>query len=132
MDKTNVMAEFIIVGDHFPIDEISNRLALEPTGYYLKGEKVREGIERAETCWFISTGYEESLDINDQLNKLINLIEEKECDLLAMQSEYELEYKFCVVIRVEQNEKPAIYLTQEVISFTNSLKAWFDFDLYIF
>ena len=132
MDKTTVMAEFIIYGEHFPIEDVSKRLALEPTGYHVKGEKIREKVERIETFWFINTDYEESVDINDQLNQLIELLKEKENELLTMQSEFAVEYKFCIVIRVEKNEKPAMYLTQEVIAFISSIKAWVDFDLYIF
>ena len=69
MDKTKVMAYFSAFGDEFPLEEVTNILAIEPTETYKKGDiiertnnpnlvstsnKIRR---RKETDWTLSTGY---------------------------------------------------------------------------
>lgn len=133
MDKTSIMVEFIITGDQFPPNVITEMLSIEPTGCYMKGEKVKnKGRERKETCWYISTGYEDSLDINNQLKKIMNLIGNQKQMLLELKNKYDLDYMFSIVIRVEQNQTPAINLKSETIEFASDINAEFDLDLYIF
>lgn len=133
MDETNILVEFIIIGEEFPIDKISEQLSIKPTEYYNKGDKVNNrDIRRKETSWSISSGYEVSLDINNQLEKIVSLIKPKTDILKELKEQYQLEYKFCIVIRVEENQAPAIYLERDVIEFANDIKADFDFDLYIY
>ncbi|WP_374018198.1 DUF4279 domain-containing protein [Paenibacillus thiaminolyticus] len=132
-DLTNIMAEFVIVGEEFPIGEITKRLVIEPSEFYSKGDKVKNrNIYRKETSWSISTGYEPSLDINTQLSKLIISLENKKQDLIDLKQTYKLDYKFCIVVRIEQNQSPSIYLDNNTISFANEIQAEFDIDLYIF
>lgn len=133
MKKTTVMVEFAIFGDDFSPDAVTEKLSTKPTQCWMKGEPIRDTvIVRKETNWSISTGYEESWDINDQLKKLVEFMETKRSDLKELKRIYNLEYKFFIVINVENNEKPAIYLENDMIEFANDIKAWFDFDLYIF
>ncbi|WP_051272153.1 DUF4279 domain-containing protein [Shimazuella kribbensis] len=133
MKKTTVMVEFAIFGDDFSPDAVTEKLSTKPTKCWMKGESIRDmAIVRKETNWSISTGYEESWDINDQLKKLVELLENKRSDLKELKRIYNLEYKFFIVINVENNEKPAIYLENDMIEFANDIKAWFDFDLCIF
>jgi len=132
LDETNIMVEFNIVGDYFEIDLISEKLMIEPAEYYNKGDKVGDkDKKRKETCWSINTGYEASLDINNQLEKIVSLIEPKRNELKKVKELYQLDYHFCIVIRVENNQSPAIYLEKEAIEFANDIGADFDFDLYI-
>ncbi|WP_449622910.1 DUF4279 domain-containing protein [Robertmurraya sp. Marseille-Q9965] len=132
MNKTNILAEFNIIGDEYDIEVISEQLGIEPTNYYKKGDKIlNKEIQRKETCWSISSGYQISLDINDQLEKILSIIKPKRKILNKLREQYKLDYKFIIVIRVEENQSPAIYLENEVIEFANNIKADFDFDLYI-
>lgn len=133
LDSTNIMAEFVIVGEDFPNSEITRRLGIEPSEFYLKGDKVKNrNIYRKETSWSISTGYEPSLDINTQLSKLLSIIENKKQDLIHLKQTYKLDYKFCIVLRIEQNQSPSVYLDNNTIAFANDIQAEFDIDLYIF
>lgn len=132
MNKTNILVEFNIIGDDYDIGLISEQLDIKPTEYYKKGDKIgNKEIKRKETCWTISSGYEISLDINNQLEKILSLIKPKRNILNKLREQFQLDYKFIIVIRVEGNQSPAIYLEQEVIEFANDIKADFDFDLYI-
>lgn len=132
MNETNILVEFNIIGDDFDIGLISEQLDIKPTDYYKKGDKIRnKEIKRKETCWTISSGYEVSLDINNQLEKVLCIIKPKRNILNKLREQFQLDYKFIIVIRVEENQSPAIYLEQDVIEFANDIKADFDFDLYI-
>lgn len=46
MIKTNIMIEFCILGDDFNPKEITQKLLIEPTEYYKRGEKSIRNIEK--------------------------------------------------------------------------------------
>ncbi|OAX47550.1 DUF4279 domain-containing protein [Paenibacillus sp. AD87] len=132
MEKTNMMAEFIITGDHFEPKLVTEQIGIEPSGTYIKGEKIDDrDLYRKETCWFLETDYQESFDVNQQLNYLLNLLEPHIEKLKTLRMKHNLNFLFSFSIRVMNNESPAISIEQKAISITYDLKAEFDFDLYI-
>lgn len=139
MDVTKVMAYFSIVGDHFQPEKITEELAIQPTETYLKGDIIEKtGIttsarirRRIETDWTLSTGYQESYDINDQLLTLLNLLREKEDVLVGFKQDYELTYLFIIVIEIENNQTPAMCLQKEIIDYASTIGAEIHFDLYV-
>jgi hypothetical protein len=142
MDKTSVMAYFSIFGDDFPLDKVTQILNIEPTRSYKKGEVIVRPKNdnviittinyRKETAWKLSTGYQESTDINDQLYLLLDTLENKVSELIRIKDEYKVSFTIMIVINIENNEKPAMYLEQRFISFVHTINAGVDFDLYIF
>ncbi|QLG39537.1 DUF4279 domain-containing protein [Paenibacillus sp. E222] len=86
---------------------------------------------RKETCWFLDTDYQESFDVNQQLNYLLNLLEPHIEMLKTLRMKHNLNYLFSFSIRVMNNESPAISIAQKAISIAYDLSAEFDFDLYI-
>jgi len=132
MEKTNIMVEFCIIGEDFNPEEITKKLLIEPTEYYVKGTKNARDFERMESCWSISTGYIETLYIGEVLDMLLDKLANKKEIIIRLKEDYDLTCKFFVVINIEENMKPAIYLDKNVIEFAGSLEAEFDFDLYIF
>jgi len=133
LDSTNILVDFSVFGEDFDIKTISEKLEMEPSECYQKGERIREThLFRKETCWSISTGYEESLDVNDQLEKIMKLIKPKREILIHLMQQLNLECKFSIVINIENSQTPAVYLEREVIEFANEMKAEFDFDMYIY
>jgi len=142
LDKTSVMAYFCMYGDEFPLSKVSEILKIGPTKSYSKGDAVVRPDNgnlvstvtnyRKETAWEYSTGYQESVDISIQLDMLLEVLENKVSELKGLHEEYKVTYKFMIVIRIENNEKPAMYLDQRFINFAHAIKADVDFDLYIF
>ncbi len=125
------MIEFCIIGDEFNPQEITNKLSIEPTEYYLKGSRSSYNIERKETCWSISTGYIDTLYIGELFDILLEkLIDVKEM-IVELKKSLRLECKFFVVINIVQDNKPAIYLNKKIIEFADFVDAEIDFDLYI-
>ncbi|HFU6609580.1 DUF4279 domain-containing protein [Bacillus cereus group sp. TH43LC] len=136
------MAYFSATGDIFPLEAITEALSIEPTRTYKKGDVVArrdnpnlvstKTLYRKETNWTLSTGYQESYDINNQLYAILKSLEEKTEPLKQLKKKYDLEFLFMVVIQIENNESPAMYLQKNIIDFASSIQAEIHFDLNIY
>lgn len=85
---------------------------------------------RKETDWEISTDYQESSDVKEQLDQIIKLLKNKVTKINRLKADYDLECQFLIVIIMENGYTPAFHLDNEHIEFANSIKAEFDIDLY--
>lgn len=133
MDKTTVSAKFFLIGDIFEPLEITSILEITPTRIGKKGEKIRDGkLERKETFWELSTSEQNSYDINDQIEELTRQVIPVKEKLKEVMIKYELEGSIRIVIKIENNEKPAMYLEPEFINLISDLGFGLDFDLYIY
>jgi len=132
MDKTNIAVDFSIMGDYFNQEDISKKLSICPTRYWKKGDfNPKNKMFYKNTCWSLKTVYEESLDVNIQLNKIINMLLDKKDELINLQDKLNLEYGFIIIIRIEEQQTPAIYFETPVISFINDIHAEISIDLYL-
>lgn len=125
------MIDFSIIGDDFNPNFITEKLKLEPTEQYRKGEKNSRNFVWQETCWSISTDYVETLYVSELINRLLEKLSSRKDILIYLKRELNLEFKFFIVINIENNVKPAIYLDKRTVEFANAIEAEFDFDLYI-
>ncbi|MCU5167588.1 DUF4279 domain-containing protein, partial [Bacillus paranthracis] len=57
---------------------------------------------------------------------------EKTEPLKQLKKKYDLEFLFMVVIQIENNESPAMYLQKNIIDFASSIQAEIHFDLNIY
>ena len=78
-----------------------------------------------------SIGEEETLDINTQLKKLEDVFLPKEDILCRLKSKYNLDFSIDIVIYIENQSPPAIYLESPIIEFAANLGARFDMDTYV-
>ncbi|WP_037282842.1 DUF4279 domain-containing protein [Saccharibacillus sacchari] len=132
MERTNVKVEFSIFGEQFDPKILTQTLLITPTRTWFKGDPIRKDLVRKETCWEIATEYEESFDINDQIDKIKGLIQDQKDQIVQLIKQNNLECKFEVVINIENNIKPAMYLNKDTIKFIYDLGAEIDFDLYLY
>lgn len=133
VENTNLMVEFTILGDNLNPQEVTEILNIQPQKQWVKGDGIpRKEYKRKDSCWVISTGYEESLDINVQISKVVKLIEQKIIHLRRLKEVYNLEFIFSIVVNIENNQKPAMYFNRELLEFVNQINAEIDIDLYIF
>ncbi|MCM3666271.1 DUF4279 domain-containing protein [Mesobacillus subterraneus] len=133
MDNTRVMVYFSLYGDEFPLDYVSNKLKIEPTRSYRKGDLIPNrptAVYRKETSWDLGTEYEESFDVNEQLQKILQQLQNKSSIINELKKAYSLECKFFIVIKIEDGLAPALYLSKDIIKFASIIKAEFDIDLY--
>lgn len=142
MEKTNVKVYFSAKADEFSIEHFTNVLGIKPIRTYIKGEAIKRPPNpnvisrgthyRQYTSWELGTDYEQSYDISEQLDFVLNQLEGKEEQLNQLRENYDLAYRFTIVIQIENNEKPAMYLDRRFIHFTDSIGADVDFDLYVY
>lgn len=133
MDKTQVMVYFSLYGDEFPIDYVTDKLGIQPTNSYRKGDLIPNRstkVYRKETSWDLGTEYEESIDVNDQLQKIKQQLQNKSSNINELIKAYSLACKFFIVIKIENGETPALYLSKEFIKFASIIEAEIDIDLY--
>lgn len=133
MNTTNVKVEFSIIGDEFHPSIATEKLKIMPTEWWVKGDEIKgRSHKRVETCWELSTEYEESSDINEQLSKLILILKDKTDELIELKRTNNVDYLFGIVINIENNEKPVMYFNSAFIEFAYNIKAEFYIDLYVF
>lgn len=133
MAGTEICVEFNIIGDYFQEEEISNVLELIPSEFYRKGDAIKNRtLARKETCWTISSGFEESLDINEQIKKILYSLQNKSEELNFLKKELNLDYLLTIIINVQEENVPAMYFESNVLGFINNISAEIEVDLYIF
>ena len=140
LDKTQVMVYFSLYGDEFPIDFVSETLKIAPTKAYKKGEVIvrphnpnvisTKTLYRKETAWELSTSYQESYDVKEQMDEIVGPLKNKATIINQLKEKYKLECKIFIVIVMENGYSPSLYLDNEQIEFANSVKAEIDIDLY--
>ena len=135
MEKTQVLVYFRLAADDFPVEVVTDRLGIEPTKSFKKGDIVKKinttnNLVRKYTSWELGTGYQESLDVGDQLEQILQQIRNKVTTINELRNEFELECRFTIVIVINDGYTPALYFDNPVIEFANSIKADFDIDLY--
>lgn len=134
------MVYFSLYGDEFPIDYVTETLEIEPTKTFKKGDIIVKPFNpkvtstkihyRLETAWNLSTGYQESFDVKEQLDQILRPLKNKAALINQLKTEYELECHFTIVIIMENGYTPGLVIDYEQIEFANSIKAEFDIDLY--
>lgn len=130
--RTNVRAEFIVVGDGFNPEMVTEKLGIQPTQYWNKGDETNiPNVVKKDTCWVSSTATAESFDINNQLSQVVELLKDKRTVLQALRSNYHIEYLFMIVVEVSNNETPAIYFETEILEFASDIGAELHLDIYI-
>ncbi|NDJ59337.1 DUF4279 domain-containing protein [Enterobacteriaceae bacterium 4M9] len=133
MDKTTVMAYFSIYGDIFEPEDVTHRLGIVPTEVKVKGI-VPDGKKRPsiETSWKISTKDEESMDLNTQLSRIVELLESKVDELCDIKLSLSVNFTFSFIVKIENGEKPAMNFPPEKLKFIGDIGAEIDIDLYIY
>lgn len=135
MEQTQVMVYFSMFADEFPLEMVTKHLGIEPTDSFKNGDIIKkisptENYVRSYTRWKLSTGYQESLDVSEQMDMIIAQIGNKSAIINNLKKQFGLECRFTIVIIMNNGFTPGLYLDQSIIAFANSINADFDIDLY--
>lgn len=133
MDSTSVMVRFSIYGESFNPFVISEELGILPTETHLRGEPTKNGKNTwKDTSWSINTGYEASYDINKQIEKIMLMLECKTDKLVEIKDKFRVNMLFMVIVKIENNETPAMYFKKPFIHFLSRIDAEVGFDVYVY
>jgi hypothetical protein len=133
LNNTQVNVYFSLFGDDFPIDYVTKKLEVTPTETYKNRELIPNRstvLYKKETSWDLGTGYQVSLDVNDQLQQIVCKLQYKSSTINEIKEAYFVECKFFIVIKIEDGNTPALYLDKKVMKFASSIEAEIDIDLY--
>ncbi len=133
MERTKVKVYFSLFGDTFPLDYVTEKLGITPSNTYRKRDIIpnRSTTQfRKETTWDLGTGYQESLDVNEQLQQIITQLLNKVSIISEIKKTYSVQCKIFIVIIIEEGHTPTLYLDKDVINFASTIAAEFDRDLY--
>ncbi|STO09263.1 DUF4279 domain-containing protein [Exiguobacterium aurantiacum] len=130
--QTEVLVTFRLLADDFSIEDVTHRLGLTPTETYKRGDhSTYSAHPREYTSWSLSTGYQPSFDVNDQLQHIIAQLRGKETILDDIYDTYnDMQARFIIVIVMEGGQTPSLVFDLETIQFAHRIRAEFDIDLY--
>ncbi|HVW12287.1 MAG TPA: DUF4279 domain-containing protein [Mucilaginibacter sp.] len=136
MDKNKVDLRLIICDfDDITHDDITNLTNIKPTYIRIKGEKRNpKNVNSAVwsgNLWSMDSGLGQLVSFEDQMNKLLDMIEEKIDVFKVLSSKYYLEFA-CAVFTYKDNGEstPWIHLDRRYNRIANLLNIEFDVDLY--
>jgi hypothetical protein len=115
------------------LDEVTEKLNVTPTKTYKNGDLIPNPSTvhyRKETSWDLGIGYEDSLDVCNQLQQIVGELQNKLSTINEIKEAYSLECKFYIVIKIEKGKAPFLYFDKDIIKFASSIEAEFDVDLY--
>lgn len=130
--QTEVLVYFQLLADDFSIEDVTHRLGLTPTETFERGDKsTYSSCPRAYTSWSLSTGYQPSFDVNDQLQHIIAQLRGKETILDGIYDTYDdMQARFVIVVVIEDGQTPSLVFDLKTIQFAHQIRAEFDIDLY--
>ncbi|MCA1060313.1 DUF4279 domain-containing protein [Rossellomorea aquimaris] len=132
--NTEINVEFCLYGDELNPDDITESLELVPSLRYKKGDLIKEKgtLTRVEGCWEIETGYAPSLDINDALVKMKDILHDKKEKIIEIKRAGKLGCRWTIVIKVYEDDVPGMHFSSSMLSFiVNDLEAEMDICQYV-
>lgn len=129
---SNVNVELRIMGDNFNPDIITNELGIEAKEKWRQNEKSKNyGVIQKYDCWLYKTGYKDVYDVNDLLKDIYSIFNEKRIQIKKLIEKNNLEISLDIIIKMKNNDTPALYFDKEIIDFIHSINAKIDIDMYI-
>lgn len=127
-------AYFVLHGDDFDPDEVTQRLKLTPTKKYRKGEKGEYIPITRHSHWSYSSEQKEgAIDIDELVLQAIEKFVGKEEEILSIKEEYNLSSTLEIVLWIDMNEEtstPYIGHDLKVIDFLHKTRTKTDVDIY--
>jgi hypothetical protein len=127
-DLPKIKVSFIISGDDFNFDEVTERLNINPSKTRKKNDFPLHDF--AHSYWALDTGKDSCKAVSWQFEKIMKSLEGKESIIKQICIEHSLITTFVITIYMEDFDRPEISLTNENITFIASINAEVQFDLY--
>ena len=132
MNTTNVKACFTICSDRLDHSEITKKLKIVPSYVRHSNEILGNGRLFGHDEWGIETDYDISLDISEQLSKMMDVIVDKGIAIRKLCEKFNANNSFLVVINLENGQIPVMSLNSNFIEFAASINAEIGFDVHFY
>lgn len=129
---TKIRSELVIEGDYFDINQIEQILQIKATESWKKGEKLRSGLIRKQTSWSISTKYINTLEVDESLNALLDLIENKTDEFRLIKTLFDVDIFILIIVEIYNDEKPDLSIRERATKFAGSCNMSICFDWYMY
>ena len=127
---TKVQVYFVLKGTFDP-DTVTNTLNIKPTEQWREGQKGKSGIKKKYDSWIVSTGYVETLDSEDLVEKVYKILLPSKDLISKVIKDFSLIANFIVVAKVEDQETPSLGFENYIVKFAGEIGASFEIDLYV-
>lgn len=131
---TRIKITISIYGDLLDPEVVSKVTELNPSSFGYKGDAIpnrKEGVVRRETFWEYSSGFIESLFLDDIASLFVERFSPNEKSLMEYIEDKKLKSKIYFIIEVVNENKPSIYLDRTFIDLVVKLNGEVDIDLYL-
>lgn len=121
-----------LMGDNFDPDLLTKELSIIPSESWRKGE-LSKNLHTTKTydCWIYETGYKITDDVNDLLNIIHSVFDDKKHQIKVIANKFDLDISLDIIIKMENGDTPALYFGKNIIDFVHYLDAEIDVDMYI-
>lgn len=140
-EKTVIAISLSIFGDRFDLDELTNKISLRPSQSWNKGEIIPfvakkdvlriSPLFRKETCWEYSTGYVETLFLEEVSALFIERVGDHVPAIKESVDRNALVVKIDVVVKAFIDAIPSLVFSPELIGIANELNTGIGVDLYV-
>ena len=138
MDNSNMprikigLSLFTDIEDREMMENINRLMEIPPTSCTLKGEPRHNTKNAYYNCstWYYSTDYVYCLHLEDVVNLLLHLFEDKVSCIKMFEEKYQMGALIDVCIVFGKEVIPSMMLDSSFISFANNINATIDIDCY--
>lgn len=134
MAETKVKINLRVVGDSFDPDIITKLINIQPDIKWEKGDEyIKNGKlnQRTYSNWMITTGYCETLDVDELMSSFSCRFRDRIVELNSCKKRFGLEYVCEVVVKIENAQPPSLYWNTNSLRLLDSIGADLDIDLYV-
>ncbi len=132
---TRILIEFSVYGDNLSPEEFTKVTKLKPTFFCYKGDVVKGiKVHRVEevNLWSYDFNYFEELDLGIILNKFESIIIPNLDEISKYIKSNLLESRLSIVVKIEDNQAPALYFERRILNLLDKLNADIDLDTYVY
>lgn len=140
--ETQLKLIFSISGEGFSSGDIFNLLKVKPSCFWEKGDNIPipKGLVvkeehtriRKETVWEFSTGFIETLDVEDVYHAFFSKIDYDKLEAIKLfVSRRNLDVSLDLVVEIVDEMSPSIYVSNDMINFCRELQIEMDIDIYV-
>ncbi len=128
--STKITVHFTITG-RFDPNEVTKRLGMNPSKAWKFGDTIQKTLTTYKhDGWKLSTEEIDSLDLNEPLNQIWEIIQPHKTEIIDICNDLSLETEFSCVVEVEEDEYPTLHFDSEMIKQISELKADIDIDIF--